>query len=63
MHPTITDNEVDFIVDAIEQIAIHYEEWGTHYIYNKHTNEFIHSDEGQLKNDLVETWFIFGKTE
>ena len=57
LHPTMTDTEVDFIVDTIRQITVHHKEWGLDYRYNKHNNEFLHKDEENKKNDFVKSWF------
>ncbi len=57
LHPTMTDEEVDFIVDATRQISVHHKEWGLDYIYNKHNNEFLHKDEAHQKDDFVKNWF------
>ena len=54
---TMTDTEVDFIVDAVRQITINYQEWGRDYVYSKHNNEFLHKDEAEQKNDFVKSWF------
>ena len=62
LHPSMTDAELDFTLDAIRQISVHHAEWGCDYVYNKHTNEFIHAQEGQIKNNLVSSWFKFEVT-
>ena len=56
LHPTMTDDELRFIIDAIRQITNHHHEWAEDYIYNKHTNEF------RYKNDFTsdvtpDSWF------
>ena len=58
LHPTMTDEELLFIIDSIKQVAVHHLEWGKDYIYNKHTNEFIYKDEGEHKHEMVRGWFI-----
>lgn len=57
LHPTMTDDELIFIIDAIKQIAVHHREWGKEYIYNKHTNEFTHINEQHHKDELINKWF------
>ncbi len=42
LHPTMTDEELLFIIDAIRQITENSEEWGRDYEYDRHTNEFHH---------------------
>jgi selenocysteine lyase/cysteine desulfurase len=57
LHPTMTDEELHFIIEAIKQVSVHYQEWKSDYLYNKHTNEFIHVDEWHQKDNLVANWF------
>ena len=40
LHPTMTDQEVVYIADALRQISRNHKEWSNDYTYNKHTNEF-----------------------
>lgn len=58
LHPTMTDDELLFIIDAIKQVAVHHPEWKQDYIYNKHTNEFTHINEGRQKDELIRSWFV-----
>lgn len=58
LHPTMTDDELLFIIDAIKQVAVHHPEWKQEYIYNKHTNEFTHINEGRQKDELIRSWFV-----
>ncbi|MCD4746262.1 MAG: aminotransferase class V-fold PLP-dependent enzyme [Bacteroidales bacterium] len=57
LHPTMTDNEVYYIVDAIKQIAENYKDWEKDYIYNKQINEFRHKNEPEDKTIRVVEWF------
>jgi selenocysteine lyase/cysteine desulfurase len=61
LHPTMTDEELHFITDAIKQVSVHHQEWKKEYLYNKHTNEFKHISEVSQKDDLVDSWFILGE--
>jgi selenocysteine lyase/cysteine desulfurase len=59
LHPVMTDREMYAILDAIEQIARNFREWGNEYLYNPHSNEFVHhshSDPGP-EDRLVSEWF------
>ena len=56
LHPTMTDDELRFIIDAIRQITNHHHEWAEDYIYNKHTNEFRYRNE--FTSDVTpDSWF------
>jgi len=58
LHPTMTDEDLDIMLNAIGDISKNHEEWGKDYIYNNHTNEFYHKS--GMKNSLdVNGWFKF----
>lgn len=40
LHPTMTDEELYFVINAIRQVGENYQMWKEDYTYNKHTNEF-----------------------
>jgi selenocysteine lyase/cysteine desulfurase len=40
IHPTLSGEELTFILEAIRQIARHHKAWGLDYTYDRHTNEF-----------------------
>lgn len=54
VHPTMTDAELTFICNAIEQVAMHHAEWKEDYTYNSRTNEYTHRAEQPL---AVSDWF------
>ncbi len=59
IHPTMSNAELEFIVDSLEELAANFEEWGNDYEYNLHTNEFKYK-EGDFdiqQKDKVEAWF------
>jgi selenocysteine lyase/cysteine desulfurase len=41
LHPTMTDQEVDVIADALAEISENITEWSKEYKYDNHRNEFI----------------------
>jgi len=57
VHPVMTNEEVEFIINAIEQVALHYQEWKKEYVYDADTNEYHH---GSYMDDTaaeVNQWF------
>src|SRR6056297_390371 len=57
IHPTTTNQEVDYIVDAVAEIARNHQKWSKDYHYDKHINEFIHHKfVGKQKHNL-DNWF------
>jgi len=57
LHPTMTNDELNVILNALDEISRNHKEWEKDYIYNKHTNEFRHYlDNGRL-NEQVNNWF------
>ncbi|NLH60958.1 MAG: aminotransferase class V-fold PLP-dependent enzyme [Ignavibacteriales bacterium] len=57
IHPTMTDNELIYICNAIEQIIKKSDKWGRDYIYDIHSNEFKHRKQNDRKIFPVEKWF------
>ena len=43
IHPSMTNDEVDYIVDALEQLAANHQDWAKDYTYEPKTNEFYYS--------------------
>ncbi len=59
LHPTMTNKELLFIIDAIRQISGNIVTWSKDYQYDCHTNEFHHrNDSGKQVIDLPD-WFEF----
>jgi selenocysteine lyase/cysteine desulfurase len=57
LHPTMTEAEVDYILNALHEIARHASAWERDYEYDRNTNEFTHNDErGELQR-TVKDWF------
>lgn len=57
IHPTMTDQEVKFICDTLEELADNLEEWQKEYHYNPSTNEFEHIKMPSKMEGLVKRWF------
>jgi selenocysteine lyase/cysteine desulfurase len=57
IHPTMTDEEVLDICQAIKEVALHWREWAADYTYNRSTNEFSHNHFEDHAEAQVEGWF------
>jgi len=57
VHPTTTDEEVEFLCDSIEKLAQNFEDWQKDYKYNSTTNEFVHKTFHSAEHELVTKWF------
>ena len=59
IHPTMTDDEMHFIMNAIEDVAINHTQMGKDYNYNNSSNEFIYKDNIYAKKnkERAESWF------
>jgi selenocysteine lyase/cysteine desulfurase len=59
-HPTMSIDEVKFITDAIAEIASNIDFWQKNYVYNVHTNEFLHKNhQTENEKNMVKSWFGF----
>jgi selenocysteine lyase/cysteine desulfurase len=58
IHPTTTNNEVNYICDSILELAKHHHTWAQDYNYDKNTNEFIHKYFSSLpRQQKIDNWF------
>lgn len=57
IHPTMTNDEVAYVCDAIRQVAENGQEWAVDYTYDNHTNEWVHKDDPGHAAKLVSRWF------
>ncbi|PKP32381.1 MAG: selenocysteine lyase [Bacteroidetes bacterium HGW-Bacteroidetes-16] len=57
LHPTMTDEELEFIIDAVNQITANYTSWSNDYTYDQRTNEFQHIHEITTCDERIRKWF------
>jgi selenocysteine lyase/cysteine desulfurase len=57
IHPTMTDDEVVEICEAIESLAQNHREWALDYVYNVKSNEFSHKTFVDDTHGMVDRWF------
>jgi selenocysteine lyase/cysteine desulfurase len=57
LHPTMSNDNLLFICDAIQKIAVYYREWQMVYKYNSRTNEFEHLASEESIAEKVKEWF------
>lgn len=58
LHPTTTNAEVNYIIDALTQIEKNISSWLHDYTYNLHTNEYRHNKENGSLAELTKQWFV-----
>ena len=57
VHPTMTNAEINFIMDAIESTASHFQEWMKDYAYDPESNEYSFKGIEVKEQSKVENWF------
>jgi selenocysteine lyase/cysteine desulfurase len=57
IHPTMTNDDVDYILGALEELARNHKEWAKEYTYNPLSNEFDYNQKGIDIHDHVERIF------
>ena len=55
IHPTMTNDEVDDIVHAVDQVITNYEVWSQDYVFNSSSGEFEHKEVKENYLSLKET--------
>lgn len=57
IHPTMTNEEVEFIMDGIRSTAAHFNEWKKDYEYHPDTNEYSFIGLTSNEDEKVNEWF------
>lgn len=57
LHPSMSNEELAFICDAIEQLAMNHKTWAKDYLYDSHVNEFSHISFKDKVKAQVDSWF------
>ncbi|WP_299546908.1 aminotransferase class V-fold PLP-dependent enzyme [Seonamhaeicola sp.] len=57
IHPTMTNDEIQFICEAIEQVAMNFKAWGLDYSYETVKNEYRHLSGVQAEGIITGDWF------
>ena len=57
LHPTMTNEELLYIIDAIRQSVENVAEWKNDYDYDRHTNEFNYKYSSPGVMPYLKKWF------
>lgn len=57
LHPTITNDEVDFICNALKELCANIGEWSSDYKYDPIKNDYVHTSIQPIEKQLVNDWF------
>lgn len=60
IHPSMTDGEVGYLLDALEQLCENHYEWAKDYHYSNKTNEYVYSGKDDFGPERVNAWFEKG---
>ena len=56
-HPTMTDKELDYILESVESVIKNRQEWAEDYLYNNESGEYAHKTWNALTDKDFEEWF------
>lgn len=57
LHPTMTDNELALVLNAIGEVIINVKSWSKDYTYSPKTNEYQHNSADGKEYAMIEKWF------
>ena len=57
LHPTMSNAELIYTIDAIEQLALNHKKWAKDFDYSPHTNEFRYNKQQIDEVEKVKEWF------
>lgn len=58
VHPTMTDEELEIIINGIKDIVKNASEWEKDYNYDKTKNEFYHFSHNGKEQEKIKDWFL-----
>lgn len=56
-HPSMSDEDVRYVVESIEKVVLHHQKWAKDYQYDSQTNEFYHRGQWHNHEVDVDAWF------
>lgn len=59
IHPVMTNEEVIYLMDAVEELSKNHQTWAADYEYNACTNEFEYIHPHSDETEIVQKWFSF----
>jgi len=57
IHPVMSNEEIDYMCDALDDLCANWQEWQKEYVYNPGTNEFEHTNSRPAEIEIVKDWF------
>ena len=57
LHPTVTNNELDFICKSLTELSDNIEDWSKDYKYDAIKNDYVHKTVTPIEKELVNSWF------
>ncbi len=57
IHPTMTDEELYYIIDSINKVVKNLDEWKKDYFHDKHSNEWFHKSFHRKTPEDFAPWF------
>lgn len=57
IHPTMTNAEIIFICESIEETVKNVAQWGGDYHYDAQKNEFLHIGTASIEGEIIKSWF------
>lgn len=56
-HPTMTEKELDYTLDAVEEVIRNSSEWSEDYYLDKKSGEYFHKSWSELSDEDYKGWF------
>ena len=57
INPTMTDEEMHYIVDSVTELCKNHKKWAMDYNCDEKSNEYFHKNNPEAESDLVNKWF------
>ncbi|MEQ8713909.1 MAG: aminotransferase class V-fold PLP-dependent enzyme [Cyclobacteriaceae bacterium] len=57
IHPIMTNEEIDYIINALKEVTLEGQKWSEDYVYDFKRNEFFHHTESRERINHIDSWY------
>lgn len=57
IHPIMTNQEIDYIINALKEVTHEGQKWSEDYVYDLKRNEFFHHKESNDRKNHIDEWY------
>ncbi|MEM8895779.1 MAG: selenocysteine lyase, partial [Bacteroidota bacterium] len=57
IHPIMKGEEIDYIIEALNEVVVNGKAWSEDYVYDLKRNEYFHQSESRARDNQIDAWY------